>query len=189
MIAIDHTLVSDEVLQEAFVCDLSRCKGACCVAGDAGAPLLESELQILTEIYPLVKPYMQVAGQQAVAAQGVYVRDEDGEALTPLIEGKECAYTIFENGLASCAIEKAHKEGKFAFEKPLSCHLYPIRVKSYDGFEAINYHKWEVCTPACELGKNLKTPVYKFLKGPIIRKYGAEYYEQLEAAAAYLAGN
>jgi hypothetical protein len=186
MIAIEHTLVSDDILKEAFVCDLNKCKGACCVAGDAGAPLREDELPILEAIFEKVKPFLSAAGIKAIEEQGTYVKDEDDEYVTPLINGAECAYTVFENGIAACGIEKAHKAGVIDYKKPISCHLYPIRISEHEGFDAVNYHKWSVCSDACALGKSLKVPVYQFLKDPIIRKYGVDYYEQLQAAANYL---
>ena len=186
MIAIDETLVSEEVLQEAFVCDLKRCKGECCVAGDAGAPLEKDELIILEQIFEQVKPYLQPEGVKAIEQQGAYITDVDGDYVTPLINGKECAYTIFENDIAFCGIEKAYNEGKVSYKKPISCHLYPIRVTSYKGFEAVNYHHWQICSPACELGAALKLPVYKFLKEPLVRKYGESYYTQLEEVAELL---
>ena len=186
MIAVENTIVSDDVLKEAFVCDLSRCKGECCIAGDSGAPLMKSELQILEDTYEQIKPFLSEDGKEAIERQGKYVLDWEGDYTTPLIEGRECAYTIFENGTAKCGIEKAFLAGKTSFKKPVSCHLYPIRITEYGGFDAVNYHQWDICSDACTLGKELKVPVYVFLKEPIIRKYGEEYYEQLEEAARLL---
>lgn len=184
MIIIENTLVSDDLIEEQFVCDLNKCKGFCCVGGDMGAPLEESELEILKEIYPKVKDFMSTEGIQAIEEQGLSVIDpSDGELTIPLIHGNECAYTIFENGIAFCAIEKAWKAGKTDFQKPISCHLYPVRVTPYDGFEAVNYHHWNICAPACELGTHLKVPLFRFLKDSLIRKYGMDWYLQLEFAA------
>jgi hypothetical protein len=184
MIIIDHTLVSDDLTEEQFVCDLNRCKGACCVGGDMGAPLEEKELDILSKIYPQIKPYMSVQGIQSIEQQGLSVTDPlDGELTTPLIDGKECAFTVFENGIAQCSMELAWKDGKTDFQKPISCHLYPVRITPYEGFEAVNYHRWEVCAPACELGSKLKVPLYKFLEKPLTRKYGTDWYKQLVFAA------
>lgn len=184
MIAIDNTIVSEHLLEKKFVCDLNACKGECCVAGDAGAPLEKEEIQILEDIYEEVKPYMSKAGIKAVDKQGFYVIDEDNEYTTPLINGKECAFTVFnKNDIAGCAIEKAHAEGKVDFKKPISCHLYPVRISKYKDFDAVNYHKWEVCKPACECGKKLNVPVYKFLKNPLVRRFGEGWYKQLELAA------
>lgn len=182
MISIENTLVSDSVLTEAFVCDLRKCSGHCCVAGDSGAPLSNDELGILDDIFEKVKPFLSESGVKAIEEQGKYVLDSDNEFTTPLINGGECAYTIFENGTALCGIEKAHKEGVVSFKKPISCHLYPIRITEYEGFDAVNYHQWDICSDACALGSQLKVPVFRFLKDPIIRKYGEEYFSQLEEA-------
>ena len=156
------------------------------VAGDAGAPLEKDELAILDEIFEQVRPYLQPEGVKAIETQGKYIMDVDGEYVTPLINGKECAYTIFDKGIAFCGIEKAHIEGKIAYKKPISCHLYPIRISNHKGFEAVNYHQWSVCSPACALGQELKVPVFRFLKDPLVRKYGESYYEQLEEIYEHL---
>ena len=184
MLPLDKTILSDEILQEAFVCDLKRCKGACCVAGDSGAPLEAEEARVLEEIWPQVKPFLRPEGVHALEAQGPWVTDADGDQTTPLVEGQECAYTLFdEDGTAKCGIEKAYRAGAIPFIKPISCHLYPIRVTTYPSFEALNYHRWEVCSPACELGAALKVPVYRFLKEPLIRRYGEAWYAALEESA------
>jgi len=184
MIQIDDQLISLEVIEEAFVCDLTACKGACCVEGDAGAPLTDDEVGILEKEYPNFQSYMREEGKASVAAQGTSVKDSDGEWVTPLRDGKECAYTVFdEKGTAMCGIELAWKDGKTSFRKPISCHLYPIRTKQYKDFEAINYERWDICSAACSLGKELKAPVYKFTKDALIRKYGEQWYTALEEAA------
>lgn len=186
MLVIDNTLITDEVLEKHFVCDLNACKGACCVKGDYGAPLEDDELEQLDKVYNKVKPYMTPAGIEAVEKQGKYLLYEKKEWVTPLIKGKECAYTFFdEAGVAKCAIEKAYYEGKVKWKKPISCHLYPIRItKQKNGLEALNYDKWSICKAACKLGDSLKVPVYKFLKDSLTRKYGKEWYKQLEVAAS-----
>jgi len=186
MLVIDNTLITDEVLEKHFVCDLNACKGACCVKGDYGAPLEDEELEQLDKVYNKVKPYMTPAGIEAVEKQGKYLLYEKKEWVTPLIKGKECAYTFFdEAGIAKCAIEKAYYEGKVKWKKPISCHLYPIRItKQKNGLEALNYDKWSICKAACKLGDSLKVPVYKFLKDSLTRKYGKEWYKQLEVAAS-----
>lgn len=186
MLVIDNTLISDEVIEKHFVCDLNACKGACCVKGDYGAPLEDDELEQLDKVYEKVKPYMTPAGIEAVEKQGKYLLYEKKEWVTPLIKGKECAYTFFdENGVAKCAIEKAYYEGKVKWKKPISCHLYPIRItKQRNGLEALNYDRWSICKAACKLGDSLKVPVYKFLKESLTRKYGKEWYKQLEVAAS-----
>lgn len=187
MIEIRKTLVSDELLEEKFVCDLTACKGACCVLGDTGAPLDEEELDILDGIYEDIKPYLSEEGIKALEAQGTFVIEPDGSYSTPLVDGKECAYTVFdERGTALCGIEKAWKAGAVAWKKPISCELYPIRITALKDHEALNYHRWQVCRPACECGSALNVPVYRFLKNALIRKYGEEYFDELEIAAAYL---
>jgi hypothetical protein len=181
MIELGKTIISQDILEKHFSCNLSACKGACCVEGDAGAPLEEEELQILEQIYPRVKHFLREEGVKAIEEQGTSVKDWDGEMVTPLVNGKECAYVIFdENGITKCGIEKAHEAGEVDFKKPLSCHLYPVRVTKYSRFDALNYHKWEICSPACTLGKELELPVYEFVKDALIRKYGEEWYAELE---------
>lgn len=180
MIKVGEVLVSDDIKEKEFVCNLDKCKGACCVEGDYGAPLEESELKILEEIYPKVKPYLSEAGRKVVEKEGVYTVDDDGEYCTPIIDGRECVYAIYDKkGILKCGIEQAYYDGKIAWKKPISCHLYPIRVSSKKSFEALNYHKWHICSPACALGKELQVPVYRFLKEPLIRKYGQAWYEEL----------
>lgn len=184
MFQIQKTIVSDELLQEEFCCNLSACKGACCVEGEAGAPLDEDELEKLEAIYPLVKPYLSKEGTEAIAQQGVYVKRENGELETPLVEGKECAYVVFDaKGTALCGIEKAFYDGKTDWKKPISCHLYPVRLQRYSTFTAVNYHRWSICADACSLGQALKIPVYKFTKEALIRKFGQDWFEELERVA------
>ncbi len=187
MIAIGETLVSEEIIEKSFVCDLHACKGACCVKGDYGAPLETDELPIMDKIYDTVKPYLTEKGIKAIEKQGRYIQYEKKEWVTPLISGRECAYTVFENGIAKCAIEKAYYDGKIDFKKPVSCHLYPIRInKMKNTVEAVNYDRWSICKPACKLGDSLKVPLYKFLKESLVRKYGEDWYKQLELVAAQL---
>lgn len=184
MIQIDNKLISEDLFSEKFVCNLAKCKGICCVEGDAGAPLDEEETHILKEIYPKIKPYLRPEGIQAIEEQGTHTVDFDGDLVTPLVNNAECAYVIFEpNGFTKCAIEKAYEDGVIDYQKPISCHLYPIRITEYSDFDAINYHEWDVCSDACTLGKELDVKVYKFLKRPLIRKYGEEFYNTLEEAA------
>jgi hypothetical protein len=187
MISIGKTLVSDDVLEEHFVCDLAKCKGECCIAGDYGAPLDPSELEEIDKYYPVIKPLMQKKGVESVEKLGKYGKDDEGEWVTPLIDGHaECAYTIFEDGIAKCSFEKAYYDGLIPWKKPISCHLYPVRIRKLKNYEAVNYDRWEICAPACKLGKSLKVPVYKFLRESLIRKYGEEWYKELEIAADYL---
>jgi hypothetical protein len=180
MILIDNTCISDDIEDQLFVCNLDKCKGACCVEGDSGAPLDEDELAILDEIYPHVEPYLTQAGKDVIAKEGTYTKDWDGDYVTPIINGKECAYALYdERGILKCGIEQAYNDGKIAYKKPISCHLYPIRVTKYEQYHALNYDRWEICSPACSLGEELGVPVYKFLKDPLIRAYGPKWYNQL----------
>ena len=185
MIAIDNTLISEDILEKKFVCDLNACKGACCVAGDSGAPLDQEELALLDGVLDKVKPYMTKKGLKAVEKHGTYVIDSDGDYTTTLVsDGAECAFVYFdEHKIAKCAIEKAYLEKKVDWQKPISCHLYPIRITKFKTYDAVNYNKWDVCAPACACGEKLDVPVYKFLKGPLIRKYGKDWYKQLEKSA------
>ena len=184
MIQIDDKLISEDLFSEEFVCNLAKCKGICCVEGDAGAPLDEDETHILDEIYPKIKSYLRPEGIQAIEEQGTYTLDFEGDLVTPLVNNAECAYVIFdEKGYTKCAIEKAYEDGVIDWQKPISCHLYPIRITEYSNFSAINYHEWDICSDACTLGKELGVKVYQFLKKPLIRKYGEEFYQTLSEAA------
>jgi hypothetical protein len=185
MIAIDKTLISEDLLEKKFVCDLNACKGACCVAGDSGAPLDKDELTLIDSVLERVKPYMVKKGLAAIKKHGAYVIDGDGDYTTTLVsDGAECAFVFFdEANIAKCAIEKAHSEGLIDWKKPMSCHLYPVRITKHKNYDAVNYSKWDVCKPACKCGEKLDVPVYKFLKEPLIRKYGKEWFKQLEQSA------
>ncbi|SHE63118.1 Protein of unknown function [Psychroflexus salarius] len=181
MIQIGKTLISEAIIDTEFTCNLSACKGECCVAGDAGAPLEEKELAILEDIYPKVKPYLREEGIAAIEAQGTHVMSDFNEPETPLVNGAECAYVTFsKDGMALCGIEKAYRDGKIDFKKPVSCELYPIRVQKLSELEAVNYDKWSICDAACSLGQELEVPVYKFTKNALIRKFGQDWYEALE---------
>lgn len=180
MIVVDNTILSDDIKENFFVCNLQKCKGACCIEGDLGAPLADGELQILEEIFDEVKPYMTTQGIEAVETQGKYIKDFEGDFSTPIVAGGACAYAVREpGGILKCAIEQAYLQGKVNFKKPISCHLYPIRITQYDEFDAVNYHRWDICDPACSLGKELHVPLYIFLKEPLVRKYGLPWYEKL----------
>ena len=183
MFQLGKTIVSEEILERDFVCNLSACKGNCCIDGDAGAPLSAEETKIMEEIYPKVKPYLRPEGIAAIEAQGTWVKGEDGDFETTLIEGKDCAYVIFDGATALCGIEQAYNEGIVSWKKPVSCHLYPIRVKDFSEFTAVNYDKWDICNDACTLGKELQVPVYKFVKEALIRKFGEDWYLELEKVA------
>lgn len=187
MLQIDDTILSFDVLDEQFVCDLTACKGACCVEGDAGAPLTESEIDALEELVPLIIDELPEASQEVIRSQGVFYFDPENEPVTSIVNGRECVFAYTEaNGTWKCAVEKAYREGKTSFIKPISCHLYPIRVKQYDSFKAVNYHRWKICECAVDNGKRLKVPVYRFLKEPLIRAFGQDWYSQVEYAAKEL---
>ncbi len=176
---IENAVISDDVADQFFVCELSKCKGACCVEGDIGAPLEVDELQILKDIWPQVRPYLTQKGIEVIEKEGVYVMEE-GEAVTPTINHRECAYAVYdEKSVLKCGIEQAYLDKKIDFPKPISCHLYPIRITKYDEYDALNYDRWNICSPACYNGKTLGVPVYQFLKAPLIRKYGEDWYRQL----------
>jgi hypothetical protein len=194
MIAIDQVLISDEVVQEQFVCDLSKCKGGCCEDGDAGAPMEKWELQNLNQYYEQIKPYMTSEGIAEVERVGKYIYDKEFGWVTPTINGAICAYGYKDkNGIIKCGIEEAYNDGKLDWKKPLSCHLFPIKTKRSKrdpDVEYVNYEPREdLCKAACSLGKKLKVPVYVFLKDALIRKYGEEFYAALETAAQKLNDN
>jgi hypothetical protein len=180
MMKVRDILVSDDISEVEFVCHLEKCKGACCVEGDLGAPLEESEFAMMKEIQGDVRPYLTAAGIKAIEEQGPYILDEDGDYSTPTVGGKECAYSHYDHGgILKCGIEQAYLDGKIPFRKPISCHLYPIRITRTGDMEAVNYHQWSICAAACVHGKSLQVPLYKFLKDPLIRKYGEDWYEEL----------
>ncbi|MFK7900848.1 MAG: DUF3109 family protein [Cyclobacteriaceae bacterium] len=181
IIEIDDQLVSEEIADQYFVCDLGKCKGACCVEGDLGAPLEEEELAILDDEYARIEQFLTEEGKQTIAKEGRYVLDDEGDFSTTLINGKACAYVTYDdNGTTKCGIEQAHLAGETTFHKPISCHLYPIRVtKLADGLEALNYDRWPICDEARTCGLSLKVPLYQFVRGPLIRKYGQAWYDKL----------
>ena len=184
MFQLGKTIVSEEIIENDFVCNINACKGACCVEGEAGAPLEEGETQILVDIYSKVKPFLRPEGIAEIEKQGAFIKGEDGEWETPLVNGSECAYVVFaENGTAKCGLEEAYNQGATKWKKPVSCHLYPIRVREYSELTAVNYHKWEICDAACSLGEELKVPIYKFVKEALIRKFGKKWYGELEQTA------
>lgn len=184
MIVIDNTLVSDEVFTECFCCNLSKCKGCCCVEGDAGAPLEQGEAEQLKRYYPEYSVYMTAEARRIIEETGVFaeVFPLDGGLVTPLVNRRECVYlTEAENGIAYCAVEKAFREGKIPFRKPASCHLFPIRIQHYPEYDAVNYFHWDICRDAEVSGKRKKIPVFRFLKEPLTEYYGEEWYRQAEA--------
>ena len=181
MLAIQKTLVSLDLLERLFVCDLNACKGACCVKGDAGAPLTEEEINLLEDIIDDILPFLDEEGKAMIAKKGVFEIDVDGDKGTSLLDNGRCAYALVDdNDMVTCGIEKAQLEGKIDFKKPISCHLYPVRITEHKAYDAVNYNKWDICKPACECGAKLDVPLYKFLKDALTRKYGTEWYEELE---------
>ena len=190
MIAIDHVLISDEIVSEQFVCDLTKCKGGCCEDGDAGAPMETEELNELINAYDIIKEYMTEDGRKEIEKVGKYIYDQEFGWVTPTLKGKICAYGFRDNqGIIKCAIEQAYNDDKIKWRKPLSCHLFPIRIKQSKDKKTdyLNYEpRQDLCAAACKLGKKLKVPVYTFLKDAIIRKYGEEFYHTLEATAKHM---
>lgn len=190
MLIIQNILVSDAVVEEQFHCNLNACRGACCWEGDFGAPLEEEELKIIESIYEKIRPYLSKRSQKLIEQKGTSEYFAEMECRgTPLHDGGACAYMIYDQiGIAHCGIEKAYNNGDIAFRKPISCHLYPLRIKEEkaSNFEAINYDNWDICSAACSLGKEKKIPVYQFVKDALVRKYGIAFYEELDAAHKYL---
>lgn len=181
MFAIQNTLVSLDLLERYFVCDLNACKGACCVKGDAGAPLNEQEIDLLENIIDDILPFLDDEGRAMIKEKGVFEIDVDGDKGTTLLNNGRCAYALVDdNGMVSCGIEKAHVQGAIRFKKPISCHLYPVRITEYENYDAVNYNKWNICSPACSCGAKLQVPLFRFLKEALIRKYGEQWYEELE---------
>lgn len=186
MLEIGRTIVSLDVIEKKFLCDLLKCKGACCVEGDSGAPVTIEEAAEIQQAYHVVKHYIPEDHQEEVEKQGYAVIDIDGDLVTPLVNNRQCVYSFAEKGILKCGIEKAFLEGKINFRKPVSCHLFPIRITEYKRFDAVNYQQIDICKPGRECGKSEKLPVYVFLKEPLIRQYGEEWYEQLVYAAENL---
>ncbi len=186
MIQIDDKIISLDILENHFLCDLNSCKGSCCVEGDSGAPLEKEEAKEIKKLLPSIKPFMSGEGVGVVNHHGVSLYDEDGDLTTPLINNKQCAFVIFEKGIAKCSIEKAYNANKIKFKKPISCHLFPIRVTNYKNFQALNYEKIKICNEACKLGEKSKLPMYVFLKEALIRKYGEKFYDDIIEVAKKL---
>ncbi|MCR9171211.1 MAG: DUF3109 family protein [bacterium] len=181
LVEIEDKIVSTQIFEKKFVCDLNACKGACCIEGDAGAPLSKKEARILEKDFEQIKPYMREEGIREVEENGVSYLDEENEPVTTLVNGGECAFVFFDDkGITKCAVEAAYLDGKTDFKKPISCHLYPIRVKKFNEYQALNYDKWSICEPACACGDALNVPVFRFLKEPLIRAFGKEFYKELE---------
>jgi hypothetical protein len=186
MLEIGKTLVNLDLINSNFTCNLAVCKGACCVTGDSGAPLEEYEVEKLGAIYPALKPFLSEESVRTIDELGTSVIDIEKDMVTPLNNGKECSYTVFENGIARCAIEKAYLEGIIDFRKPISCYLYPVRIRKYREFDAVNYDRWEICRPAIKQGDDLHMPVYHFCKNALSQLYGDAWFNMLETAAKNL---
>lgn len=186
VIALDKVLISDDVVEAQFVCDLLKCKGGCCEDGDAGAPLEVEELKELDENFEIIKPYLTKEGLKAISKHGKYLFDEEFGWVTPTIKGEMCAYGYRdEQGIIKCGIEQAYNDGKLGWKKPISCHLYPIKISKSKTHTLVNYEPREtLCRAACTLGKKLKMPVYKFLKDALVRKFGEDFYNVLQQIAA-----
>ena len=181
MIEIDDKIISNELFEKKFVCDLQKCKGSCCVEGDSGAPLRSDEVKSIRKNINIIKEEMSPAGISIIEDKDFYYVDEDGEEVTSLVNDKECVFVFRdENNIAKCSIESAYRKNKINFNKPISCHLYPIRVRQYESFMAVNIHNWHICKPACDCGSQLNVPVFKFLKEAITRSWDEEFYFQLE---------
>lgn len=187
MLQIQDVVVSFDVLKEKFLCDLQACKGTCCIEGDAGAPVELEEVEKLEEVLPLIWEELSPEARTVIDRQGVAYVDQEGDLVTSIVNGKDCVFTCYdERGCCYCAIEKAFRKGKTDFLKPVSCHLYPIRIKDFGAFKGVNYNRWDVCKAAVLLGEKENLPVYKFLKEPLIRKFGEEWYQELEIAVEEL---
>ncbi len=186
MIIVGDTLVSDELFNVHFSCNINICKGQCCIEGDAGAPLADEETSILQQIFPIIKNYLPYKSLESIAKQGTFVKDFEGELTTPLVDNKQCAYVVYEKKIAMCGIEKAYFDKKISFRKPVSCHLYPIRITKNANYDAVNYHKWDVCNHALKQGEKENKRVYEYAKEALVRKYGIKWYKELSEIAKNL---
>ena len=187
MVQIQDTVVSFDLFRTLFVCDLSRCKGACCIEGDAGAPLEDDEIAEIESLLPVVDEWLTPQAKEVIAAQGISYIDCEGDRVTSIVNGKDCVFASYdEKGVCYCTLERAWREGKSRFIKPISCHLYPIRLSRFSTFTAVNYHSWDICKSACALGSKLQVPLYRFLKEPLERRFGKAWYAELEEVAQAL---
>ena len=180
ILEIDNVLVSSDILTEHFCCDLDKCRGICCVEGDAGAPVTMDEIAGIEDALDTVWPDLSASAQAVIDRQGVAYTDRDGDLVTSIVGGKDCVFTCYEDGCCLCALERAFRSGKTRFVKPISCALYPIREKALPGgLTALNYNRWDVCRDAVRKGRELQLPVYRFLEGPLTRRFGREWYDEL----------
>jgi hypothetical protein len=190
MIEIGRTIISSDIVEKKFRCDLEKCRGACCIEGDSGAPLTSDEAAIIQSLYPLFKEYLPEENTTVIESTGFSVIDQDGDIVTPLTGSGQCAYSFCsDKGILCCSIEKAFNKKKTNFRKPLSCHLFPIRINEYKNFDAINYEALDICKPALACGNIMQIPLFSFLREPLIRKYGEEWYHELEIAANHIIKN
>lgn len=184
MILLENTLISEDILDKEFICNLASCKGKCCIEGDSGAPLDAIEIEYLQKNLSGIIPYLDPESTQFLAQKGSIEQDKDGDWVTTCLPDGKCVFGVYDaQGMLHCGIEKAWQDGKSDFQKPISCHLYPIRLKALGEYTALNYHRWDICKAACQLGKEHQTPVYKFLKNALIRKFGDAWYTELCAIA------
>jgi hypothetical protein len=184
MIEIEDTVISLDLIERYFCCDLCECRGTCCIEGESGAPLTKQEFDYLRKILPLLWDNLSPKAKEVINKQGIAYIDRENDIVTSIIDGKDCVFTCYdENAVCKCAIEKAYNEGCIAFKKPVSCHLYPVRVKQYRDYKAVNYHRWKICRAAEMLGEQKEIFVYQFLKEALIRKFGEEWYNALDACA------
>ncbi len=183
MIIVDHVIVSEDIFDKKFACQVALCKGACCVQGDAGAPLEQEEIEILQAELENIKPFIEPEGRGLIEAEGFWENDQEGELATKCRPTGECVFVSFQNGIAGCGIENAYNAGRTWFRKPLSCHLYPIRAKKYGEYTALNYHSWDICADACHAGNQSGIPVYSFLEDALTRKFGKSWFKKLRETA------
>lgn len=184
MIQIKDTLVSLDLIERYFVCDLDACLGQCCIDGDAGAPLAPGEAEKIADVLPEVEPDLAPRALQAIKEEGASYTDPDGDLVTQIVDGRDCVYTCYApGGKCLCALERAFRAGRIPDVKPISCRLYPVRVKRYDSFTAVNMHRWKICRPAETLGRKLGVRAYQFLKEPLIARFGKDWYDELDLAA------
>ncbi len=189
MVEIGRTIISRDIFEQHFLCDILKCKGACCIEGDSGAPLTKEEAVVIERGFPLFESYLPKKHLKEIKKQGFSVIDSDGDLVTPLVDNRQCAYSFYDGkGILKCGMEKAYFERGTNFRKPMSCHLFPIRITEYEKFDAVNYQELAICKPGRSCGASNKLPLYKFLKEPLIRKYGEEWYEGLAIAANHLCG-
>ncbi|MDR2472555.1 MAG: DUF3109 family protein [Tannerella sp.] len=187
MIEIFDTIISRDLIERYFACDIKHCRGACCIEGDAGAPITEEEYNILRQILPAVWNDLSPQARRVINTQGVGYIDREGDIVTSTVDDKDCVFTYYNNNICGCAIEKAYNEGRITFRKPVSCHLYPVRVKQYKTWKAVNYDCQKVCKAAEILGRQQQTRLYQFLREPLIRKFGVKWYDALNACADHVA--